>query len=440
MTEISEWKNIIPAPLCVAPWKAISIDAEGIVRPDQIYKGKMGDLKTQNIEEIWNSAEWTSLRKSHQLFHNDERCRKCWNKETLTGHSRRKFFESFFSERIDSTQTEEIIYPNRKGVIDLDNALNRPKVSNFDQPDFIYLDINSSNKCNLKCVHCNSFASTAWIPDEKKIQKYLKQYPDSFISGPIKKYQNIDETVIDNLFSNHSYFKNLQFVAFRGGEPFYEKKNLYVLKKLISLGWNEKITLDISTNATVLDKEFLELIKQFKKVVLYISLEGIGDLYSYCRGGKNYSQKDLENAIEYFSKISNVELCLAYTTMVPNIFNIRKTWEWFQQYKKVATITFSNTVFEPRHLSLYVLSKEQKNEAYNLIKDIDDKLPWPFDKKEYDYSPGIWILQEKLAEDSESEDRQKLWGNFKNYIELLDNIRGTNFLEIEPLFRKYWNE
>ena len=34
--EKSKWQGVIPAPLCVAPWKAISVDADGIVRPDQI--------------------------------------------------------------------------------------------------------------------------------------------------------------------------------------------------------------------------------------------------------------------------------------------------------------------------------------------------------------------------------------------------------------------
>ena len=28
----------------------------------------------------------------------------------------------------------------------------------------------------------------------------------------------------------------------------------------------------------------------------------------------------------------------------------------------------------------------------------------------------------------------------KNYINFLDKIRDTNFLEVEPTFRKYWNE
>jgi hypothetical protein len=75
-----------------------------------------------------------------------------------------------------------------------------------------------------------------------------------------------------------------------------------------------------------------------------------------------------------------------------------------------------------------------------MIKDINDDLAWPFDKKDYLYSAGIWKLQEKLSEDSEEPDRNKIWLNFKNYITLLDKIRNTNLLDVEPVFRKYWNE
>lgn len=437
----NKWADTIPAPLCIAPWKALSIDFNGNVSPDQIFKGVMGNLNTQTLDEIWNSEEWKSLRQSHINFHNDTRCRKCFHKEELTGHSRRRFFESFFGSRLPKEDLEEIIYPDRKGNLDPANASNRPKIRNYDEPDFIYLDINGSNKCNLKCIHCSSSASTGWIPDEKKIKKYLDKNPEAWPIGTSWPYMAVDSNVVDNLFDNKEYFENLQFVALRGGEPFYEKKNLYVLQKLISLGWNERITLDISTNATVLDPAFLDLLKQFKRVVLYISLEGIGKLYSYCRGGKNFDQGHLDKAVEYFASIDNVELCLAYTTMAPNIFNVRSTWDWFQQYKDISSITFSNTVSEPRYLSLDVLSNEIKKEAYDMIKDIDDDLEWPFDNADFVYSAGIWKLSQTLSEDTEEKDIQEnLWNNYVNFTNYLDSIRGTNFLEAEPMYRKYWNE
>ena len=121
---------------------------------------------------------------------------------------------------------------------------------------FLYLDINTSNKCNLKCIHCRGAVSTGWIKDEKLLQK-------SNIAGlrsPRYGAYSLQEELIEKIFEYPEYFKNLRYVAFRGGEPTYEQKNKLILKKLIELGWNKQITIDISTNATVSDDEFFDLL------------------------------------------------------------------------------------------------------------------------------------------------------------------------------------
>jgi hypothetical protein len=149
--------------------------------------------------------------------------------------------------------------------------------------------------------------------------------------------------------------------------------------------------------------------------------------------------------IEYFTSFKHIEVCIAYTTMANNIFNIRDTWEWFQQYKTKATITFTNSVARPSYLSLDVLSKEMKQLAYDMLEDIDDEMPWPFEDNDYLYSAGIFKFRKNLKNvinnsvDNDT-DQKDLFKKFKEYVEALDKIRDTNFLEIEPIFRKYWNE
>lgn len=442
-TSHNQWKGIVPKPYCIAPWKAISVNSLGDVLPDGVFLKRLGNLHDQTLKEIWEGELWQKLRESHIEFTNHEGCTNCIKKEQQAGHSRRKFFESFFTTKVDPNSLEEFYYTNADNTLNLNNPIQRPKVLDFENPDFIYLDINTSNKCNLKCIHCNGNVSTAWIPDEKKIKKL---YPD--IHRRDKEYKNyhyIDTDIIDKLFEDKSFFKNLQFVAFRGGEPFYEKINIYVLEKLIEFGWHKQITLDISTNATVIDQKFFDLLCQFKKVILYISVEGVGPMYQYCRGGENYTQESLDDMIEYFTSFKHIEVCVAYTTMANNIFNIRDTWEWFQQYKTKATITFTNSVARPSYLSLDVLSKEMKQLAYDMLEDIDDEMPWPFEDNDYLYSAGIFKFRKNLKNVinnsvDDDTDQKELFKKFKEYVEALDKIRDTNFLEIEPIFRKYWNE
>jgi MoaA/NifB/PqqE/SkfB family radical SAM enzyme len=439
----SKWKGLIPKPLCIAPWKALSIDSFGNVAPDGIFRDPyFGNLNTSSLSEMWDGEVWSNLRKDHINFSDNIGCSNCVKKEQFAGHSRRKFFETFFTTRIpQDTLEEKYYYPDTRGDPNLNNPIRRPKVENFDKPDFIYLDINTSNKCNLKCIHCNGDVSTAWIPDEKKLKK---KHSEVFRNeqNPYG-YYSIDDAVIENLFSNKDYFKNLQFVAFRGGEPFYEDKNIKILEKLIEFGWNDRITLDISTNATIINPEFFELLTKFKKIVLYLSIEGIGELYQLCRGGLHYDQAHLDKMIQYFISFDNIELCIAYTTMAPNIFNIAQTWEWFQQYKDKATITFTNTVVTPKYLSHEVLTREMKQTAYDMIKYIDDEMPYPYDGSTYTYSAGIYKFRKNLLKtikEDDSDNQPYLFNMFRNYMNALDTIRKTNFLEIVPTYRKYWNE
>ena len=439
----NEWKDVIPKPLCIAPWKAISIDSLGHVAPDGIFLKSLGNLHEKSLKEIWEGESWKNLRESHEKFINHEGCHNCLKKEIQAGHSRRKFFETFFTARVDPTLLEEYYYTNVDNEPNYNNPIQRPKVTDFNNPDFIYLDINTSNKCNLKCIHCNGNVSTAWVPDEKKIKR---DFPNIFRrEKEHKNYHCIDKQVIDNLFSNLNYFKNLQFVAFRGGEPFYEPINTYILQKLIDFNWHHQITLDISTNATVIGDNFFNLIRQFKKVILYVSIEGVGPMYQYCRGGIHYTQSNLETMIDHFTSYSNIEVCIAYTTMANNIFNIRDTWDWFQKYRKKATITFSNSVVQPDYLSLDVLSKEMKELAYKMIEDIDDEMPWPYDNSPYIYSAGIYKfrknLKKRIKEDEYNNSQQKeLFKKFKEYVSALDKIRKTDFLSVEPMFQRFWNE
>lgn len=442
---INEWKDIIPKPLCIAPWKALSINSDGEVTPDGIFLSSLGNLNENTLEEIWYGEEWKNLRQNHLDFINHNSCRTCLKKEKQAGHSRRKFFETFFTSRVDPAQLEQYYYPNIDNEPNLNNPIHRPKITNFDLPDFIYLDINTSNKCNLKCIHCNGNVSTAWAPDEKI---FKKDYPHIFrraVERGHKTYHKITKEVVDKLFLDRSFFNNLQFVAFRGGEPFYEPINIYILEKLIEFGWQNQITLDISTNATVIDPKFFDLVSQFKKVILYVSIEGVGSMYQYCRGGVHYTIKDLEDMLDYFTAQTNFEICIAYTSMANNIFNIKPTWEWFQKYRKKSTITFSNSVARPSYLSLDVLSTEMKQTAYDMIKDIEDEMPWPYDNKDYTYSAGIFKFRKNLLKTIKTpnineEERQALFKTFKEYTEALDKMRNTDFLSVEPIFRKFWNE
>lgn len=418
---------INPLPHCVAPYKGISIDPAGNVFPDAVYGFPLGNLYEKNLKEIWNGEEWKKLRQDQMSRTLNSGCEDCHKKELLVGHSRRRFFETFFMYRLDKEKLEPVTDSEGR------NLSLRPKVEQTEEPNFLYLDVSTSNKCNLKCIHCRGAVSTGWIPDEKKL---IDLGLDDLRSPRYGAY-SMDDAVIEKIFEFPEFFKDLNFVALRGGEPSYEAKNKLLLKKLIDLGWNNQITIDISTNATVNDEEFFNLLDQFQSVMLYVSIEGVNKMYEYCRGGKNYNIDVLEKMIFKYANLRSCEICITYTTMAPNVFNIFDTWNWMQTYKDYCTFSFTNTVSKPNYLSFSVLNNDMRKQAYDMIKDINEELNWP-NSQSRTYEPGIGRIASKLKDEQES-DWNEQWIDFKRYIEALDKIRQTDFLSVEPLFKKYWS-
>ena len=78
--------------------------------------------------------------------------------------------------------------------------------------------------------------------------------------------------------------------------------------------------LDISTNATVFETS-LELFAQFKHVELLVSVEATDELYSIVRGGPHTWQQ-LNDNVEKFYEIENLEMVFAVTVMTTNLFDL----------------------------------------------------------------------------------------------------------------------
>ena len=136
--------SIPPKPLCLAPWRALSIRPNGQVLPDGQFEEPYGNINSQELEEILASEPVAKLRQSFIQGTFSKGCQSCQKKEAAIGHSRRLFFEDKLREF------------NPSAALDIQEP-----------PDIQYLDLNLSNKCNLKCRMCSSHSSSAWVPEEK---------------------------------------------------------------------------------------------------------------------------------------------------------------------------------------------------------------------------------------------------------------------------------
>ncbi|MDA9302492.1 twitch domain-containing radical SAM protein [bacterium] len=403
-------------PTCLAPWHALTIKWGGIVIPDIIYRRQLGNIYEQPLDEIFNGRKYRELREAHLRRDPPENCITCQKKE-VSGKSRRQYF------------WDKLDYEVR------DNA-HKLKKKTF--PDIRYLDFTLSNKCNLACIHCNPFVSTGWTKDGKKLNKEAPEYWQQADIG----YHGAElESLLANLFVEPLYFRNLQWLALRGGEPLYDETCIAILRWFVEQGQASNISLDISTNATVFRDEFLELFSHFKHVELLVSIEATDDLYGIIRGGDACGWDELQENIEKFYTVENLEMVFAVTVMTSNVFALAEVWDWFRdKHEYRASISMSNVVVNPNYLNIAMMPQELKDLALEKLKDIPNTSIWPegpYHKGEFDYQTGVQSIRDGLNAEVDPKEQERYWKWFLQYTADLDRLRKTDTLALIPEIKQW---
>ena len=275
--------------ICIMPWIAIDRNRNNDTGKTSLTPCCIYEPKTQstNTETYWNSDEMISLRQQLLDGKRPDGCRICWKNEDNGNESLR---QSINDGRLE-------LYQDRLKKTKLDVAPAQVKYT-------------VGIECNLACRMClPNFSSKV-----KKVWDILgKEY----------------DMELDNILNDADYIlknrKNIHYLDIQGGEPFYHKKAKNLLKKLIETKDNEHITLYITTNATRIDPETVNLLKQFKDAVLSISVDSVGKIQEYIRPGCNWEL--LSNNIKTL-KENNISLQVVSTISVLTILNLHELEQW----------------------------------------------------------------------------------------------------------------
>ena len=371
---------------CFAPWHSITVRFNGDIVPCCVYKERYGNVLTTPLNTVLDSLTASHTKDSFRNGVLPPACQQCTLKEESVGHSRRIFFRDTLNPMLDNT--------------------NYDYSKNF--TDIYFLEFNMSNICNLKCRMCSGLASSAWVKDDIKLHNLDSNYQRP-VKHPEFGYTNKSEQIIERLFEDPRPFMNLQYLSILGGEPYMEPANKIILQKFIDLGIAKNITLDCTTNGTIVDEEVHVLAKQFGKTKWNISVEGTEGLYEYIRGGKNFTFAQLNENLKQF----NFDRVIITTTvMAYNIAHLDKLHQWFEENKQDNwEIYFTNVVATPAYLNPQVLPNS-----------VLDKIDFRFPNINYN-----------------SKDDSNLLDLFVKYTKDLDKIRNENVLdycpELSPLFK-----
>jgi radical SAM protein with 4Fe4S-binding SPASM domain len=234
---------------CPAPWTSLNIDQAGDVYPCFHCVGPettIGNNKKTPIQEIIHGPTVTAMRESMSRGEWHSICSWCKRSEETTGASGR-------TTRKVSEDT----------LASINNDINFFKLE--------HLVVNWSNLCNLTCVYCNPYTSTAW---------------QSVLKIPINHVKNEHEDLIE-LVKTQGH--NIQGLSLGGGEPLLQKG----LDTFLNYLDPDKVRVMVTTNLSmdITKNSIYQLLRHWPDVEWQISFDNANrQKFEYVRDGANWEQ------------------------------------------------------------------------------------------------------------------------------------------------------
>jgi radical SAM protein with 4Fe4S-binding SPASM domain len=404
---------------CIMPFIHQNIKHEGKVGACWRYPDRIGDYRTQSLEEIWNSEQTRELRRALLNNERPKGCRSCWDFEDSGVASTRQTCNETYSQ-------------NYK--IDFNDVLN--KVSDdYSMPyEPQSIEIRFDNTCNLRCRHCSPTYSSQWEVLAFKDPE-VKSFFTKWGAGRLeKKHISLPEQSFEQFKSAIPYLKE---VLIAGGEPLQQKRHWEMIEAMA--GYEHNITLSYNSNLVSLGIGFYNVLDhwpKFKKIILRVSVDGDDKIFSYFR-----TNGDINTVIENVQKLhelKNIEMSLTTTI---SIYNISRLVEIVKFVNAAGGLFHTSIVQYPKAINPKVLPAEIKAK---ITKD------WNEFKSDLS-NPELWTHRQwsniKLKEQQQrriirygdyavdymnSEDYSAELADTVEYINFMDRQNSTDFKSVYP--------
>lgn len=401
----------------------------GLVKMEDGHPANFGnDLPT----EAFNNNYMKSVRKMMLAGEVPASCKKCYDEEA----------QGISSKRIWETGTWHY------DGVDIPELIRQTKDDGTVPYKLQYLDLRLGHTCNLKCIMCSPHDSSQWVSDHKKVFPLLK-------SEIITNQMRWDQKDFNNKWHERSEFweqvydqiPNIKQLYFAGGEPLVIKEHKMFLEEIVRRGYADKILLRYNSNGTIITDELLSLWNKFRKVKISISLDGIEERVEYIRYPLNF-ETIKENIQKLDNAPAHIETNIELAVQILNIKHIPEfiKWKVNSGFKKVnkgknvlgqelggGLVNF-HLLWIPTWLNIRALPKENKAEVRRVFGELRDWLwdNYTQDEEFWETNPYGWKRWEGILDWMDSEDQSYLLKDFKEYINVMDIQRGTNFKTIFP--------
>ena len=299
---------------CIHSYNGLRVANGGYVMPccyyDEMkpFKDKDGNLiktDTHTFEEMMDNPDRKKLIEDLENGIKHEGCKRCWDDEKYHGDSKRIRDTRGYRDNIKKNSKESLDFFINN---DSPHEQNRVKM----------IELNLGNTCNLACRMCGVGASIKWYDEHRKIYDIGGAHKDDnvykkWVKTNYKSYE--DESMFWKELENE--LPHIEVIDMYGGEPMLMKKQWEVLKKSINLGYSKKQRLSFNTNGTIFREEYIDILKEFKDVVISFSIDAINDRFNYIRHHGDWNK--VNDNIKKWMKFKREGLSFDIATTVTNL-------------------------------------------------------------------------------------------------------------------------
>lgn len=406
--------NFSDKTFCTQPFSNIQISVQGLYKicclaNDDADRGHVKDadgnymhILDHDIDAVFNSITHQEHRLQLSKNEEPERCINCYDKEkSSVGGS---------SVRQSRNNMKHRIFE----IVDVNDADKLMKADGTIKSKPVALDVRFGSLCNAKCIMCNVAHSSMWEEDTIKLYgpNGLKLFKQELVDqGASTRWWETDrwweqfEKIAPNLRSLYPV----------GGEPLIVPEHDTMLEKLVEWGYAKDIELEYDTNLTVINPKLINLWKQFKNIVLRVSIDETEDRYHLVRFPSNWNRL-IDNinrlkaeGINITGFTSSVGLATIYSPFRLHPFSEQYNINYFQRF-----------LYSPSVMNITILPSSAKEEIIETYeKNLDRTGP-----------TGSTIINHlKNNFDTHKPDDIK---KFVQYMDKLDSIRNTNWQQTLP--------
>lgn len=297
--------------------------------------------------------------------------------------------------------------------------------------------IDLGNFCNSACLFCHPGNSSRLASEHFRLGLISEMPPKAWCD---------DAKSLDTFISTLRDSPHVQYLHFIGGETMITPAFRIILQALIDTGMNKRVTLGFTTNLTVIHQDILDLLYQFDRINLGVSVECLDPINDYVRYGGTLDRT--RSLLDRWVEISKERQWLMQIRTTPTVLTISRLHTiWDYAWNSGTAIESCNFIERPEFMRPSVLPLSFRRQARQKLQSWIDNLGITIESQQVVNIRNPDFVHQQILQDARSyvrylddaPDESHLLPDLVNYLRTMDQHRGNSILdylpEYEELFR-----